>query len=426
MTQRRVVITGLGVVAPNGVGVQDFWRQVRAGVSGIKPYTWGRTFGFRSRVMGTVEDFDAAAEGVADIEADGHGRYLQFAVAAGRMALQDAGLGTAQARAALDAGRVGVCVASAIADAAQMEACLVRLTDGGRTAVDATRVQPADYDHFDFGLAASALAREVGAAGSVTNLSTGCTAGVDALGCALDQIRSGSADLMLAGASEAPLCPLSVGSFEALGALSTRDTGSDPASASCPFTGQRDGFVIAEGCGILVLESLDHAMARGAAIYAELAGYASVNNAYHMTDLPPDGKALAQCMRLALQDAGCSLDEVDHISAHGSSTPQNDVNETGAVKEVFGALSGGLALNSMKSMTGHALAAANAVEAVALSLEIKHQVVHPTINYSKPDPACDLDYVPNKARASRIRAALKLSSGFSGIHSALVMKAVKP
>jgi 3-oxoacyl-(acyl-carrier-protein) synthase len=425
MSKRRVVITGLGVVAPNGVGVQDFWRNVRAGVSGIKPYAWGQAFGMRSRVMGSATDFNATTHGVAEIAQQGYGRYLQFALAAGRMALQDAGLGSPQARAALDASRVGVCVASAIADAASMEANLVRLTDGGRAAPDPALVGTVDYDHFDFGLAASVLAREVGAGGSVTNLSTGCTAGVDALGYALDQIRSGAADLMLAGASEAPLCPLSVGSFEALGALSTRDTGADPAAASCPYTAHRDGFVIAEGCGILVLEALDHALARGATVYAELAGYASVNNAYHMTDLPPDGESLAQCIRLALRDADCASGDVDHISAHGSSTPQNDVNETGAVKAVFGAHASMIALNSMKSMTGHALAAANAVEAVALSLEIRHQVLHPTINYSNPDPLCDLDYVPNKARASGIRAALKLSSGFSGIHSALVMKAVQ-
>jgi 3-oxoacyl-(acyl-carrier-protein) synthase len=289
--------------------------------------------------------------------------------------------------------------------------------------VDPQWVGEGSFDAFDFGIAASTLARRYGAQGSVSNLSTGCTAGLDALGFALDRIRNGEADVMLAGASEAPLCPLSVGSFEALGALSTREL-DDGRLASTPFSGERDGFVIAEGCGILLLESLEHAQRRGATIYAELAGYASVNNAHHMTDLPPDGAALSGCIRAALADAGCEPADIDHVSAHGSSTPQNDANETGAIKAAFGEHATRLAINSMKSMTGHALAAANAVEAVALALEMKHQQVHPTINYRVPDPQCDLDYVPNTGRQALIRGAVKLSSGFSGIHSVIVMRAL--
>jgi len=422
MSGNRVVITGLGVVAPNGVGIEEFWRNAIAGVSGIEAYDWGReVFGFKSRVMGRVKNFDPASHGITERQRAGHGRYLQFALAAARMAVKDAALPVES----LERSRFGVSIASAIADAAAMETNLLLLTDNGRSPVDAAWVGEGSFDAFDFGLAASALARQYGAEGSVSNLSTGCTAGLDALGFAMERIRNGEADVMLAGASEAPLCPLSIGSFEALGALSTRAV-DEAHRASTPFSGERDGFVIAEGCGILVLESLEHAQRRGATIYAELAGYASVNNAYHMTDLPPEGEALARCIELALADAGVGTDEVDHISAHGSSTPQNDANETGAIKAVFGERAPQIAINSLKSMTGHALAAANAVESVALSLEIKHQQVHPTINYRVADPQCDLDYVPNHARASRIRHALKLSSGFSGIHSVIVMRALQP
>lgn len=420
MNNHRVVVTGLGVIAPNGIGIDAFWRHASGGVSGISENTWGHKFGFKSSVMGRVRDFDPAAFGLHERDIARRGRYLQFALAAGQMAVTDASLDTD----ALDASRFGVCIASAIADAAAMEANLLLLTDNGRSPVDPSWVAEGSFDAFDFGLAASTLAQRHGAEGSVSNLSTGCTAGLDALGFALDCIRRGEADVMLAGASEAPLCPLSIGSFEALGALSTRAL-DEPQRASTPFSGERDGFVIAEGCGILVLESLEHAVRRGARIYAELAGYASVNNAHHMTDLPPEGEQLARCIREALADARCAPDQIDHVSAHGSSTPQNDVNETGAIKAVFGAHAQALAINSMKSMTGHALAAANAVEAVALSLEIRHRYVHPTINYRVPDPHCDLDYVPNRGRPAVVRNALKLSSGFSGIHSVIVMRAIE-
>ncbi|NRR31900.1 beta-ketoacyl-[acyl-carrier-protein] synthase family protein [Oxalobacteraceae bacterium] len=420
MYARRVVITGLGVIAPNGTGVEKFWNNTSRGISGIKPYDWGKRFGFKSAAIGQVNDFAAVEHGVTARQASEGGRYLQFALAAANMAVRDSGIDLS----GIDPLRVGVQVASAIADAASMEENLLLMTDSGHRDIDAQWAAPSSYDKLDFGMAAGAIARQFGAAGPVANLSTGCTAGLDALGFAFEQIRSGKADVMLAGASEAPLCPLSIGSFEALGALSTRAC-DDRSTASTPFTLDRDGFVIAEGCGIFVLEEYEQALRRGATIYAELSGYASVNNAYHMTDLPPDGMALASCIRLALDNAHCDAAKVDHISAHGSSTPQNDANETGAIKRVFGERAYQVPINSLKSMTGHALAAANAVEMVALCLEIKHQLIHPTINYKRPDPECDLDYVPNVARASKIGTAIKLSSGFSGIHSVIVLQAVQ-
>ncbi|MGO6747872.1 beta-ketoacyl synthase [Rhizobium ruizarguesonis] len=414
MAGRKVVITGLGVIAPNGIGRHEFWNNTYAGVSGLKPNPKSADFGFKSRVFGAVENFDSAFSGPG-------GRHQAFAVEASRMAITDGAMDLC----GIKPHRFGVCIASAIAGAAQMESNLLVLAarEAGTTHGEPCPDLPNDaFESFDFGQAATSVARLVGVNGMVVNLSTGCTAGLDALGFAYNQIRSGDMDIMLAGASEAPLCPLSIGSFEALGALSTRDT-QDHRLASTPFSSERDGFVISEGCGMLLLESYDHAIARGATVYAEVTGYASVNNAYHMTDLPPSGEALSHCMELALNDAGIDRGEIDHISAHGSSTPQNDVNESAAIKTVFGQLAKRIPINSLKSMTGHSLAAANAIECVALSLELYHQKLHPTINYFQADPACDLDYVPNVGRQAHIRSAMKLTSGFSGIHSVLVMKA---
>jgi len=416
---RKVVVTGLGVVSPNGTGLKKFWENTVAGVSGLETYEWGRRFGFKSSAMGKVKDFVPSLFGVPSGDRAMHGRYLQFAIAASEMAVQDARLDTA----GLDPARFGVSVSSAIADASSMEENLLLLTRGCR-GIAPLWMDRRLRENLDFGLAASRIARRFGAMGGVSNLSTGCTAGVDAVGFGMDQIRSGRQDVMLVGASEAPLCPLAVGSFEALGALSTRQCG-NAIEASCPYSAERDGFVLAEGCGMLVLESSEHALQRGARIYAELAGYASVNNAFHMTDLHSEGLDLARCIRLALASSGCPLDEVDHVSGHGSSTPQNDRNETAAIKAVFGDRAREITVNSLKSMTGHALAAANTIETVALCLEIQNEILHPTINYLTPDPSCDLDYVPQEARRAAIRSAVKLSSGFSGIHSALVLSAVE-
>lgn len=419
MQTKRVVITGLGVIAPNGTGIEKFWSNTLKGISGIKSYRWGKRFGFKSASIGQVDDFSPFLYGVSERQIQGSGRYLQFALAAANMAVADAGLKINE----IERTRFGVVIASAIADAATMEQNLLLMTDNGIEDVNRDWSGKQFYDNLDFGIAASSIARKYGAMGLVSNLSTGCTAGLDALGFAFEQIRSGKADVMIAGASEAPLCPLSIGSFEALGALSTRDC-SDKTQASCPFSAERDGFVIAEGCGIFILEEYTYAIRRGAKIYAEVAGYASNNNAYHMTDLPPDGEALARCMHAALEDANCDINAIDHIGAHGSSTVQNDANETGAIKRVFGERAYQIPVNSLKAMTGHALAAANAIELVAMCLEIQHQMVYPTINYHQADEQCDLDYVPNESRVASIRSAIKLSSGFSGIHSAVVLQAV--
>ncbi|RAW85765.1 beta-ketoacyl-[acyl-carrier-protein] synthase family protein [Photorhabdus laumondii] len=414
---RRVVVTGLGVVAPTGVGVNEFWNNIHNGKSGVSKYEWGRErFGFKSGAIGKVHGDDSNNK---EFVLKSERKYLQFALDASEMAMQDANLKPSD----IDGRRFGVAIATAIADAAGMEECLLRITKGGKENIHPDLIKSEDYDSFDFSSAATSVAKKYGASMSVSNISTGCAAGLDALGIAMEHIRYGRADIMLAGASEAPLCPLSIGSFEALGALSSRELENQQA-ATCPFSLERDGFVIAEGCGILILESYEHAKQRGAHIYAELAGYASVNNAYHMTDLPADGMAMARCIDMALKDAQISPSTVNYISAHGSSTAQNDINESNAIKFVLGESAFGIPINSLKSMTGHALAAANAIESVALCLEIEKQYVHPTINYQTPDPDCDLDYIPNQGCSYPIKTALKLSSGFSGIHSVIVMRAV--
>lgn len=410
MNNRKVVITGLGVIAPNGIGKNAFWQSILSGSSGLQFNSEAMQYKFRSRVFGKVNEFNSNVSGAG-------GRYQAFAVEAARMAIHDSNIDLTK----IDHSRFGVCIASAIAGAAKMEANLLAL----KSLETENSKQPFPqnaFESFDFGQAATAVAQLCGANAMVTNLSTGCTAGLDALGFAFNQIRTGKVDLVLAGASEAPLCPLSIGAFEALGALSVREV-SDPWLASTPFSSERDGFVISEGCGVLLVESYDHAIARNAPIYAEISGYASVNNAYHMTDLPPSGEALAQCMQLALSDANLQYNDIDHINAHGSSTLQNDINETNAIKLVFKDHAKHISINSLKSMTGHALAAANAIECVALSLELKYQKVYPTINYHQIDPVCDLDYIPNVGREQSIRSAMKLTSGFSGIHSVLIMKA---
>jgi 3-oxoacyl-(acyl-carrier-protein) synthase len=418
MARRKVVVTGFGVIASNGTGVAQFWRNVAEGVNGVTPSLAHLKHGFASRAYGAVKDFEPFGHGAPRTISVRRGRHVEFALAASSMAIEDARIDSDT----LDADRFGVVISTAVADAGSMERDLLLLSADGRIAVDATRAEARFVDSLDFGRAARETAMRFNARGAVTTISTGCTAGLDALGFAVDEIREGRADVMLAGASEAPLCPLAIGSFEALGALSTRSC-ADPTEASTPFSADRDGFVIAEGCGMMVLESEEHVAARGARVYAELAGFASVNNAYHMTDLAPDGLAMARCISLALDDAGCDPAVIDHVSAHGSSTPQNDVNETAAIKSVFGARAKHIPINSLKSMTGHALSASNAIEAIAVCLEIHNGLLHPTINYRRPAEECDLDYVPNVARPAKIGAALKLASGFSGIHSVLVIRA---
>jgi 3-oxoacyl-(acyl-carrier-protein) synthase len=298
-----------------------------------------------------------------------------------------------------------------------MEASFLQMDRGG--CLDVRRT-PADLmRQMSFNSMAYELAAASGCQGPVLTISTGCTAGLDAIATGFDLIRSGEADVALTGSSEAPLTPVVFAAFDVLGALTKHN--SDPEHASRPFDRDRDGFVLAEGAAFVLLEERGRALQRGAHIYAELEGFASVSNSYHMTDLPADGAALAECIRLAMKDAGIGPGDIDHINAHGSSTRQNDLCETNAIKKALGRRAQQITVNSLKSMVGHALGASNAIEIVACALSLANQHLFPTTNLDFPDDECDLDYVANQGRPARLRHLIKLSSGFSGIHSAAVL-----
>ncbi|NMO18038.1 beta-ketoacyl-[acyl-carrier-protein] synthase family protein [Pyxidicoccus fallax] len=413
--RRRVVVTGIGIVAPNGVGKQAFWANAMAGRSGVHPVEVFPTRGFKSRIAGQALDFDPLAQGLTAEQARRLDRYIQFALVAAREAVAESGLENAQ----VDKERVGVCVGNAICGTPLMERDFLVLTERGTRPIAPEKVRSTLYQAATFNVASAEVASRYGALGPSTALTTGCTGGLDAIGFALDCIRNGDADVMIAGAAEAPITPVAMAAFDVIGALSKRNDA--PQKASRPYDKNRDGFVLGEGAGILILEERSHALRRGAPILAEVRGFGSCNNAFHMTDLPADGAALARSLRLALDDAGMRGTEVDYVSAHGSSTAQNDANETAALKSVLGAHAYEVPISSLKSMCGHPLAAANALEAVSSVLTLTRGELPPTINYETPDPACDLDYVPNEGRRKQVDVVLKGASGFSGIHSALVL-----
>lgn len=421
---RRVVVTGLGVVSPVGIGKDAYWQGIASGRSGLKHLSKVTTsplydgFEFASQVIGEVEDFDPARAGLP-AEVCTVDRYIQFAVAAALEAIGDAGFDLAQA----GRDRFGICLSTAICGTRQMEAEFVTVTDAGTKAIDPAAVGPDLYMASMSNTPSVILAAMTGAHGPVTTLSTGCVGGIDALGYAFESIAYGEADVMLAGASEAPITPITTAAFEAINCLSRRHN-HRPEAASRPFDAKRDGFVLSEGSGIVVLESLEHARARGARAYAEVGGFALSCNALHMTDLLSDGADLARAMAGSLSQAGTAPAGVDHVNAHGSSTPQNDSCETRAIVAALGARARQVPVNSIKSMTGHPLAAASALEIVACALAFEHRFLPPTINYEVPDPACDLDYVPNEGRPWDGDVILSDASGFSGLHAAMVLSRI--
>lgn len=410
-----VVITGMGVVAPNGIGVKAFWNSCREGRSGVARIESFDVSRFDSKIAGIVPDFDGEKLGLSRQQVNTFDRYVQFALVAAEEAVQSAGLPSTK----VEPTRLGVCIATAIAGTKYMEEEFLRLTQGGFEEINPELASRNLFSGASFHIATTEVARIYGAQGPVQTLATGCTAGLDAVGHAMEMIRSGQADVVIAGATEAPLTPIAMAAFDIIGAL-TSDRNDAPETASRPYDKTRSGFVLAEGCGLFVLESRAHAEARKARILAEVKGFGSTCNAYHMTDLAPEGDDLHRAMKLALADAGIAADQIDHVNAHGSSTPQNDVNETNAVKKTLGEHAYRIPITSLKSIVGHALAAANAVELVSSVQSIVEQEVPPTLNYSVPDPNCDLDYVKTTRRA-RIDYLLKDASGFSGIHSALIL-----
>jgi beta-ketoacyl-acyl-carrier-protein synthase II len=414
--KKRAAVTGLGIIAPSGIGVEEFWQNISRGVSAVKKVTNFNVSQFNSRIAAQVEDFVPQQFGLSEEAARRMDRYVQFAVAAAKMAVEDAVLDFSR----VDKKRVGVILANAISGTRYMEEEFVRVTNNGKEPIDPRRVRPDLYDASMFNTPSSEISSLWKLNGICTTVSTGCTAGTDAVGLSFEMIQDGTQDVVITGASEAPITPITFGAFDVINVLSAHND--EPAKASRPFDGKRNGFVIAEGCGILILEELEHAIRRGAHIYAEILGYGTCNNAFHMTDLPADGEAMAECIRLALDDAGITPDTIGYINAHGSSTRQNDIFETAAYKKVFQDFAYEVPISSLKSMFGHPLAAANALEFVACSLIFKHDFLPPTINQEVPDPQCDLDYIANSGREKKVQYILKTSSGFSGLHSSLILK----
>lgn len=409
--KRRVVITGIGVVSPVGIGVEEFWNNLLAGKSGIGPITQFDASEFPVKIAGEVKDFDAVKY-VGDKKTVRHmDRNAQFAVAAARMAAEDAKLDMA----AEDASRAGTIIGTGIGGIAMMEETVRKIESRGPG-----KVSPFAVPMMIANMASAHVSIHFGLEGPVLTDVTACASGTNAIGQAARMIQYGDADVMFAGGTEAAVCPSPMAGFAAMKALSSRDC--PPEEASCPFDARRDGFVLGEGSGVLVLEELEHAKARGAHIYAEVAGYGTNGDAYHITAPRPDGTTQLRCMRNALADAGIAPEDVDYINAHGTSTHLNDQCETTAVKELLGSHAYEIPMNSIKSMTGHLLGAAGAVEAVDCVLSMEKGMIHPTINLKERDPECDLDYVTEGPRAVKIDVAMSNSFGFGGHNAVLVLK----
>ncbi len=414
--KRRVVVTGLGVISPNGIGKDACFKAMTGGVSAVRRVDMFDVSMFRTRIAAYSKEFNPFELGLDEEEVKRMDRYVQFAVVAAGMAVKDAGLDFSK----INRERAGVSLANAICGTKFMEEEFVLVTDNGRNPIDPRLVRPYLYDASMFNTPSAEISAKYHLNGICNTISTGCTAGTDSLGFCLETIQDGDMDLMIAGASEAPLTPITFGAFDVVSVLSARND--EPQKASRPFDNKRDGFVLSEGCGLLILEELGHALKRGARIYCEVTGYGTCNNAFHMTDLPADGLAMADCIKLALKDAEIGPQDIDYISAHGSSTRMNDVFETNAYKIALGDYAYKIPISSLKSMIGHPLAAANAIEMVVGSMIFEKNLLPPTINQEVRDPQCDLNYIPNKAIEKKIDLFLKTSSGFSGIHSSLVMK----
>lgn len=414
--KKRVVVTGVGIVSPNGVGKEACWDGMISGRSAIKRVTEFDVSMFNTKIAAQVHDFDPIKLGLSRQEALRMDRYVQFGVVAARMAIEDSGLNLST----INRQRMGVSLANAICGTKYMEEEFAMVTDSGKNPIDPSMVRPDLYDASMFNTPSSEISAKFGLQGVCNTISTGCTAGTDSVGFSMEAIQDGEVDIMVTGASEAPITPITFGAFDTVNVLSTLND--EPEKASRPFDAKRNGFVISEGAGILIVEELEHAKKRGANIYCEIVGFGTTNNAYHMTDLPPEGHAKAKCINIALRSAGVKPQEIDYINAHGSSTRQNDVFETNAYKMVFGDYAYKIPISSLKSMIGHPLAGANGIELAIGSLIFERNILPPTINQEFPDPNCDLDYIPNKSREKKVNYMLKTSSGFSGIHSAMVLK----
>ena len=409
MDRRRVVITGLGAITPVGLTAPESWQAVKDGVCGVAPITQFDTEGMKVSLAAEVKGF-VPEDHLGKPEAKRMGRFTQFAVVCAREAMADSGLVTENE----DLDRCGVIISSGIGGLSITEAEHDRGLARGWD-----RVSPFYIPTAISNMAAGQVAIDTGFRGMCTCPVTACAGGTNAVGDAFHYVRDGYADVMLCGGTEAAVTPLAIGGFTSMKALSQA---TDPARASIPFDAERSGFVLGEGAGVLVLEELEHALKRGAHIYAEIVGYGATCDAYHMTAPRPDGSGGAKAMAMAIADAGIQAEEVDYINAHGTSTHLNDAGETAAVKTVFGGHAHKLAMSSTKSMTGHMLGAAGAVEAIFTALTLKDGYLPATIHYSVPDPECDLDVVPNVGRSADVRYALSNSLGFGGHNGSVLLK----
>lgn len=416
---RRVVITGVGVVAPGAIGTKDYWELLSEGRTATRAITHFDASPYRSRIAGEV-DFDPVREGLSPREVRRLDRAAQFAVVAGREAVGDSGIEFDQ----LDPGRIGVSLGTAVGCTTSLEREFVVGSDSGRRwEVDQDYAVPHLYDYFTPSSMAAEMAWLVGAEGPATVVSTGCTSGIDSVGHAAELIREGSADVMVTGATEAPLSPITVVCFDVIRASSTRND--DPTTACRPFDRTRDGLVLAEGAAVLIVEELEHARRRGARIYAEISGFASRCNAYHMTGLHPEGTEMADAIDMAMTQARADASDIDYINAHGSGTKQNDLHETAAFKRSLGARAYDVPVSGFKSMLGHSLGAIGSLEIAGCLLPLQEGIIPPTANLHEPDPACDLDYVPLVAREARVDTAITVGSGFGGFQSAMVLSTVE-
>jgi 3-oxoacyl-[acyl-carrier-protein] synthase II len=410
MDKRRVVITGVGAVTPVGNTADEFWAALVAGRSGIGPITRFDTTGYATRIAGELKGFDSLKY-IDKKEDRKFDLFLKYAVACAVMAVEDAGLKTDR----VDATRFGVLVGSGIGG-------IETLLDNYETlrTKGPDRVSPFFIPMIIVNMASGVISMRFGAKGPNSSVVTACATGNHAIGDAMRIIERGDADVMIAGGSEAIIIPLTIAGFCQMKAMSTRND--DPTRASRPFDAERDGFVCGEGGGLVVLESLEHARKRDARIYAEVVGYGMTGDAHHMTAPDPEGDGAARAMAAALRDAALEPSAVGYINAHGTSTPYNDKFETIAIKRVFGDHAKKLAVSSTKSMTGHLLGAAGGIEAIATAFALHHGVLPPTMNYEKPDPDCDLDYIPNQARKQDVEVALSNAFGFGGTNATLAFR----
>jgi 3-oxoacyl-[acyl-carrier-protein] synthase II len=408
--RRRVVVTGMGLVIPVGIGVETVWKNVCEGKSGIGPITRFDTNGFETKIAGEVKDFNSELY-IDKREIKKMDLFIQYSLAATKEALEDAQLNIT----AENSEQTGVIVGTGLGGLPSIERYHKILLEKGPG-----RISPFFIPMLIANLASGQIAIQSGAKGPNTCVVTACATGGHCIGDAFRAIVYGDAEAMITGGTEANITPLTIGGFNAMKAISTRND--EPAKACRPFEKNRDGFVIAEGAGILILEELQFALKRKARIYGELIGYGYTGDAYHITAPSPDGDGAIRCMKMAMKDAGLKPEDVDYINAHGTSTSLNDITETLAIKAVFGDHAQKIPISATKSMTGHLLGAAGSTEAIFTILAIRDGIMPPTINYEEPDPQCDLDYVPNVARRKPIKVAMSNAFGFGGTNATLVFK----